>query len=217
MSTSSIPTESAKQPAFDPVAAGAEIDKVYGFWQQIEKQAAEKAENAAKLKADLIRLLQHAKVNAPNFKEFVEKHTRVSRAEAYRLLAIADGRGEEISEQNRRNVANHRARNVSLTSNVRDTGAPAGNDADPEKSAADRKAVNAELDKPKSKPMTSTSAPKPVSTGPKRGSPEWGLAEAERFDKEVLAVVGRDVAEGILKFLREKHVGRTNSHLKIVA
>lgn len=209
MNTSTLPN-SAKQPAFDPVAAGAEIDKVYGFWQQIEKQAAEKAENAAKLKADLIRLLQHAKVNAPNFKEFVEKHTHVARSTAYRLLGIEEGRGDEIREKERDNKRGQRA-NVSGTKPVPDTPPDtAGNDDDPEKSAAERKFANAELDKPPSKSASTSGDTKQV----KRGSQEHWLSEFRVACEQYLPMMEEATRAKAKEYVMTWQPKR---HLKVVA
>jgi len=184
MSTSSTPHDSAKQPAFDAVAAGAEIDREYERWQQARKVAKRNIEVQRSIKRNFIKLLQQAHHNAPNFKEFVEKHTHVARSTAYRLLGIEEGRGDEIRQQERDRQDQHRSKPVSVTKPVTDTpiarapglkawhGEPdsTGND-DPEKSAADRKAANAALDKP------AASSGSGDTTQVKRGSQEHWLSE----------------------------------------
>ena len=45
-----------------------------------------------------------------SFKEFVEKHTHISLTTAKRTLRIADGRGEEVRQQERERQQRHRGR-----------------------------------------------------------------------------------------------------------
>src|SRR5665213_3680672 len=126
--TTNPPTTGVK---FDPVTAGAEIDRVYEYWQTAENLAAQKAETAKKLSEDLTRLLLQAKANAPDFKKFVEEHTRIAYSTAKRVLAVADGRGQEIREQERERQLRHRAAKA-VTGSVTASPSTAGNDVDSE-------------------------------------------------------------------------------------
>jgi len=176
INTSSNSPEQPGTPAFDPVAAGAEIDRAYDLWQSAENLAVEKAETASRLKADLTRLLTRAKGQVPDFKAFVARHTHIARSTAYRLLAIDEGQGDEVRAQECERQQRHRAdQSVSVTRLVTDTppAAVGGDDGDPEKPTTERQAANGSLDE---------CTPRPAYRGNgdtkqiKRGTPEWYLS-----------------------------------------
>jgi hypothetical protein len=93
---------------FDAAAAGRQIDAVF-----------EKRETAAKKTKDyadtLKQLLVEAKRNVPDFKAFIKEHTQIGYSTAKRILAIADGRGEEIRAQERENKQKQRAAKAGTT------------------------------------------------------------------------------------------------------
>jgi hypothetical protein len=80
----------------------------------------------------------------------------------------------------------------------------AGNDADPEKSAADRK-VDAERDKPS---PTSTSSGSGGTKRPKKDSPEWLFNEAVYFDAHTMAKRDDVTFARVMKMFNDKRVER---------
>ncbi len=84
--------------------AGREIDAIWEKRQAVERKRADYDDT---LRARLIE----AKANYDgSFKEFVEKHTHISLTTAKRTLRIADGRGEEVRQQERERQQRHRGR-----------------------------------------------------------------------------------------------------------
>ena len=84
--------------------AGREIDAIWEKRQAVERKRADYDDT---LRAKLIE----AKANYDgSFKEFVEKHTHISLTTAKRTLRIADGRGEEVRQQERERQQRHRGR-----------------------------------------------------------------------------------------------------------
>jgi hypothetical protein len=84
--------------------AGREIDAIWEKRQAVERKRADYDDT---LRARLIE----AKANYDGpFKEFVEKHTHISLTTAKRTLRIADGRGEEVRQQERERQQRHRGR-----------------------------------------------------------------------------------------------------------
>ena len=84
--------------------AGREIDAIWEKRQAVERKRADYDDT---LRAKLIE----AKANyGGSFKEFVEKHTHISLTTAKRTLRIADGRGEEVRQQERERQQRHRGR-----------------------------------------------------------------------------------------------------------
>jgi len=208
-------TMSKIQLSFDPATAGAEIDRTYELWQAAEKLATQKVETAAKLKEDLTRLLMQAKASVPDFKAFVEKHTHVSYSTAKRMLCLADGRGEEVRQQERERQQRHRAakavttpvtalptvrlsngealksEGLSEAARRQIAAAIAGNDEDPRASAERMKEVHAAAERPTTEPPTSEPTPKRAISGrtsqPSKDSPEWLFNEAIYFEKHTMA------------------------------
>jgi hypothetical protein len=84
--------------------AGREIDAIWEKRQAVERKRADYDDT---LRAKLIE----AKANYDgSFKEFVERHTHISLTTAKRTLRIADGRGEEVRQQERERQQRHRGR-----------------------------------------------------------------------------------------------------------
>lgn len=84
--------------------AGREIDAVWEKRQAVERKRADYDDT---LRAMLIE----AKANYDgSFKEFVERHTHISLTTAKRTLRIADGRSEEVHQQERERQQRHRGR-----------------------------------------------------------------------------------------------------------
>lgn len=84
--------------------AGREIDAIWEKRQAVERKRQDYDDT---LRAKLIE----AKANYDgSFKEFVKKHTHISLTTAKRTLRIADGRGEEVRQQERERQQRHRGR-----------------------------------------------------------------------------------------------------------
>ena len=91
---------------FDPAAAGQAINAVFDKWQSFKK----KTDN---YRDTLVAMLRDAHGRVPHFKAFIKENTKIARSTAYRLLAITDGRGEEVRKQERDRQA--RVRDVTDT------------------------------------------------------------------------------------------------------
>jgi hypothetical protein len=98
---------------FDPVQAGREINAHAKLMEKSEKKTADHRDT-------LQVLLKEANAKVPDFDAFLEKYTTMARSTAYRLLAIADGRGDEVREQENARQQKHRAAE-SVTTLVTDT------------------------------------------------------------------------------------------------
>lgn len=89
--------------------AGREIDAIWEKRQAVERKRQDYDDT---LRVKLIE----AKANYDgSFKEFVEKHTHISLTTAKRTLRIADGRGEEVRQQERTRQQRHRGVTTPVT------------------------------------------------------------------------------------------------------
>lgn len=86
---------------FDPAEAGRQISETYAQYVQADRAVAEHEAERATVKAALIEQLRDAHGRVADFKAFLKEHVKIPRSTAYKLLAIADGRGEEIRRQER--------------------------------------------------------------------------------------------------------------------
>ena len=92
--------------------AGREIDAIWEKRQAVERKRIDLDDT---LRAKLIE----AKANYDgSFKEFVEKHTHISLTTAKRTLRIADGRGEEVRQQERTRQQRHRGVTTPVTPSI---------------------------------------------------------------------------------------------------
>jgi hypothetical protein len=92
--------------------AGREIDAIWEKRQAVERKRQDYDDT---LRAKLIE----AKANYDgSFKEFVEKHTHISLTTAKRTLRIADGRGEEVRQQERARQQRHRGVTTPVTPSI---------------------------------------------------------------------------------------------------
>jgi hypothetical protein len=83
---------------FDPAAAGQAINAVFDKWQSSKKKTDDYRDT-------LVAMLRDAHGRVPDFKAFINDNTKIARSTAYRLLAITDGRGEEVRKQERERQA----------------------------------------------------------------------------------------------------------------
>jgi hypothetical protein len=95
---------------WDAERAGREIDAVWEKREAVERKRADFDDT-------LLKLLLEAKANYGGpFKEFVETYTHISLTTAKRTLRIADGRGEEVRQQEReRQQRSRAAKGVTVT------------------------------------------------------------------------------------------------------
>ena len=92
--------------------AGREIDAIWEKRQAVERKRTDYDDT---LRAKLIE----AKANYDgSFKEFVEKHTHISLTTAKRTLRIADGRREEVRQQERTRQQRHRGVTTPVTPSI---------------------------------------------------------------------------------------------------
>ena len=77
---------------FDPVARGHAIQGAWDKWQAAEGKAED-------LGITVAIMLKAAKAEAPNFTAFVKAHCKFTLSTANRILAVADGKGDLIREQ----------------------------------------------------------------------------------------------------------------------
>jgi len=97
---------------FDAVAAGKAIDAVWEKRQAAEQKITDYDDTLLKMLLDA-----KAKYDGP-FKEFVEKHMHISLTTAKRTLRIADGRGEEVRQQERTRQQRHRGVTTPVTPSI---------------------------------------------------------------------------------------------------
>jgi hypothetical protein len=86
---------------FDPVQAGREITHTYVEYVAAGQAVADRTQQRDAIKAKLIDQLRAAHGHVADFKAFLKEHVNIPRSTAYRMLAIADGRGEEVRRQER--------------------------------------------------------------------------------------------------------------------
>ena len=120
-----LPTKS-NAAVFDPVETGKSIDSLWRDYQHAEgraeyhrKEVEHSEDTRDKFKAKLIAELRHAHDHVADFSAYLKEHTKIGRSTAYRLLALTDGRGDKVREQER--ARKQKSRAVSVTKRVTDT------------------------------------------------------------------------------------------------
>jgi hypothetical protein len=122
MSASNTLTTVKSSTLFDPVQTGREIDELWKVYSTQTKCIEAAQQTADDYKEELIQVLRHAHDHVADFSAFIKEHTKIGRSTAYRLLAITDGRGEEVRQRER--YRKRKSRAASVTPPVTDT-APA--------------------------------------------------------------------------------------------
>ena len=95
---------------FDPAQAGREITHTYVEYVAAHKVVVDHTQQRDAIKGKLIEQLRAAHGHVADFKAFLKEYVQIPRSTAYKLLAIADGRGEEIRQQEREAKQRQRAR-----------------------------------------------------------------------------------------------------------
>lgn len=123
---------------FDPVQAGREITHTYVEYVAANQVIEYRRQQRDAIKAKLIDQLRAAHGQVADFKAFLKEHVHIPRSTAYRMLAIADGRGEAVRRQERESKQRQRG-------SVQDTQVPDTTTMDPGASAAEAEPERAQL------------------------------------------------------------------------
>jgi hypothetical protein len=104
---------------FDPVKTGRAIDAAWKEYSDTKNRLGLLRETVQEHRETLIEKLQYAHAHVPDFSAYLKEHTKIGRSTAYRILAITDGRGDEVRASER--ARQQKSRAVSVTEPVTDT------------------------------------------------------------------------------------------------